>query len=276
MRGETKMDFLRNLFGKKQPAATPSSKENTVSEQESKSPADILGSMNQHEPRILVRGLYRIDLGHFLGHQEIHITLLERAADGDYERVMVKSISESGTRHILITGVLARTVFLDVHSNVVSLPNGDYSFALKDIPSSSQSQVFRDFAELRRSKPDKNHILVCSTYPEIASDCGIFDHLPEATDGAAVYVIGYGLKYSNLVANFYRCVNVPGKAKGFVHSIVSLYDSTRIINQDFDKLKSIANPVEKLQYFWDMEGLRYEPPPMPTLLGITAACQETH
>jgi hypothetical protein len=171
---------------------------------------------------------------------------------------------------------LARTVFLDVHSNVVSLPNGDYSFALKDIPSSSQSQVFRDFAELRRSKPDKNHILVCSTYPEIASDCGIFDHLPEATDGAAVYVTGYGLKYSNLVANFYRCVNVPGKAKGFVHSIVSLYDSTRIINQDFDKLKSIANPVEKLQYFWDMEGLRYEPPPMPTLLGITAACQETH
>lgn len=228
-------------------------------------------SMNQHEPRILVRGLYRVDLGHFLGHQEIHITLLERAADGDYERVIVKSISESGARHILIAGVSASAVFSDVHSDFISLPNGKYGIAFRDIPSASQNKVLKDFAELRRSKPNQNHILVCPTSPETVSDCDIFDQLPKASDGAAVYVIGYGLRYSNLIANFYRCVNVPGKAKGFVHSIVSLYDSTRIINQDFDKLQSIANPVEKLQYFWDMEGLRYEPPPMPTLLGITAA-----
>jgi hypothetical protein len=227
-------------------------------------------SLNQQEPRTLVRGAYRVDLGHFLGQQEIQFTLLMGEAQGDYEQVIVKSINESGTRHILITGVLARYVFSDKYSDKISLPTGDYSFTHKDIPSSSQSQVFRDFAELRRNKPDQNHILVCSTNPELASDCGIFDYLPEAAEGAAVYVIGYGARYSNLIANFYKCVNVPGKAKGFVHSIVSLNDSSRIVNEDFYKLQSIKNPVEKLQYFWDMEGLRYEPPPMPKLLGIIA------
>ena len=228
-------------------------------------------SINKHEPKTLVRGIYSVDLGQFLGQQEIQFTLLKGVAEGDYEQVIVKSISESGARHILITGILARTVFSDIHSSEISLPNGNYSFAHKDIPSSSQSQVFRDFSELRRKKPNQNHILVCSTSPELASDCGIFDYLPEATEGAAVYVIGYGVRYSNLVANFYRCVNVSGKSKGFVHSIVSLNYSSRIVNEDFYKLQSLSNPVEILQYFWDMEGLRYEPPPIPKLLGITAA-----
>jgi hypothetical protein len=227
-------------------------------------------SLNQQEPRTLVRGAYRVDLGHILGQQEIRFTLLNGDDEKDYEQVIIRSISESGVRHILITGILARYVFSDIHSNEITLPTGEYSFTHKDIPSSAQSQVFRDFAQLRRNKPHHNHILVCSTYPELASDCGLFDHLPEAAEGAAVYVIGYGVRYSNLIANFYKCVNVPGKAKGFVHSIVSLNDSSSIVNEDFDQLQSIEDPVEIMQYFWEMEGLRYEPPPMPRLVGITA------
>ena len=220
---------------------------------------------------ILVRGLFRVDLGHFLGQQELLITLLEGDEDGGvFDRTITNSISEIGARHILVAGVSASAIFPDIHTDFISLPTGKYSYAFKDVPSISHDKILRDFVDLRRSKPKQNHILVCPVHPETASDCGIFDQLPQANDGAAVYVLGYGLRYNNLIANFARCVNTPGKAKGIVHSIVSL-DSARITNEDYDTLHKIESPIEKLQFFWAMENQRFGPTPMPLLLGITVA-----
>lgn len=225
----------------------------------------------QSEPRIVAHGLYRVDLGKFLGRQEIHVSLLERAEEGDFEQVISGAISRSGSHHVLIAGVMASAVYSSVQSNSISLPSGEYSLTRKDIPMSLQSQVVKDFAQRRKNEPDKNHILVCPTSPDVAADGGLFDRIPGAEEKAAVYVMGYGKGYSNLLANFYKCVNCPRKAQGYVHSIVSLYDSTRILNQDLEKLESIAAPVEKLKYFWDMESLRWGPISLPTLLETIAS-----
>jgi len=227
-------------------------------------------SEQQHEPTMLAQGVYRVDLGRVLGHQEICVSLLNRAEDGDFELVIGKAITTTRARHVLVAGVMASAVYSHMKSASISLPNGEYSLARADLPMSSQSQVLKGFARLRKTRPDSSHILVCPTSPDLASDAGLFDRVPGAEEGAAVFVIGYGKGYNNLLANFHRCVNSPGKAQGSVHSVVSLYGSTRIVNEDLEKLESTADSTEKLRYFWEMENLRWGPTQMPTLLGISA------
>ena len=227
----------------------------------------------QYIPSVLASGTVTFDLGSSLGYQEIRVTLLKGLrycpnddilnpwegivrdkppAEGvglwDYrvrKRVtgfLLKSISESGARHILVTGGLAFEIHFNDNDPII-LPSGEYSVSTK---------CLKAFAALRRERPSDNHIFLSPTRnPDIAVEKGMFDSLPEAKDGAAVYVLGYWPHWKRLIAEFYRCVNTAGKASGFVHAVVSLDDST-IPNDDYDSLHASRSPLECLCQFWDM------------------------
>ena len=263
------MGFLDRLFGKKESAGQVSGTQASV---QTAGPAQVaraavpaaapVAGLSGNATGVVARGAYRVNLGH-LGEQAIRVTILK--SDPVLEQYLRASIGESGARHVFITGVLSSTVFSDI--SFISMPAGDYSVTYRYIPRSAQSQALSDFAALRRRKPGQSHILVCATDPVLASDCGIFDEMPQAADGAGVYVVGYGARHLNLLANACRCVNVPGKAKGFVHSVV-LLDSPRITNEQYDRLCSTAAPVEKLRFLWDMADQDFGPGAVP-LLGVT-------